>query len=584
MRFSTKVCAIVSSLGVALATQVMAQSPAPANEEDRLREALRRALDAQTPPVITPEAPPVVPVTPVVPPPSTTLVPPPSVTPVPRMEAPGAYTNVVSVPLSLEEAVRLALVHNLGLQVARYTPMIAEYDRRSLYGVYDPTFSSRVGRAESLREPGGINVNTGNLQPGTRSRTDVFEAEVTGLLPSGGSYGLSHVVNNNKVRTPQFIGTNEFGLPEFLNFGTDTWNSRAGITAVQPLLRDFWIDRARLAIKLGRTAVTISELDLEAQVMTVVNQVEQAYYDLIAARDLVRVREADVTVKKQFFDEQRRRVEVGTLAPLEEKLAQSELALSETALLFGRNEAATAEALLKGLIRENFLNHVNTHLVLTDRLLAVPATFELQNAVEEALLSRPDLQAQRVFLERFQIQLKYDKNQLLPRLDLQGTLGYNGLDTTLGGALKDIERREYRDTFYGVAITLPLTFTAERNNVKSTRAALAQQVVAVKNLEELIIRELENQIRLLRTHWTAIPLTREQVAYAQAALEAEQKKLQAGKSTSYNVLQLTSDLTTAQNIEIANLRDYNKALAELAFRKGKTLDRWRIDPPVRPNR
>lgn len=575
MRFTTTFCAIVSLLCGLAVPEVTAQAGNPAAVDSQVRDALRKALDAEAPPAT---AAPVAPAAVTKPAPEST----PQVAP--RVVLVPSSTNATTASLSLDEAIRLALVHNLSLQVQRYTPLIAEYDRRTLYGAYDPTFSSGVGWNETLREPGGINLNTGNTTPGTRSETRNAYAGLTGYLPSGMTYGLSHNVDRNYVATPQFVGTNSFGEAVYVKSSDTTYGSLAQFTATQPLLRDFWIDGTRLSIQLARRNVTISQLDLERMMMTVINTVEQAYYELIAQREVVRVREADVTVRKQFYDEQRRRVEVGTLAPLEEKLAQSEVAAAEIALLYARNDAVTAENNLKGLIRDDFLGQLNVRLSLTDSLLAVPATFDLQNAVQDSLQARPDLQAQRVNLEKLQIQLKYDYNQLFPRLDLTGTLGYNGLDQELSGALRDIRERTYDQNSVGLALSFPLTMHAERNARKSTKAAQAQAVVAVKQLEEAIIQEVEGQIRLLRTAWSAIPLTREQTAYAQAALEAEQKKLAAGKSTSFEVLSLARALTTAQVNEIATLRDYNRALSELAFRKGATLQRWRIDRPVPPSK
>ena len=468
--------------------------------------------------------------------------------------------------------------------MARYTPLIAEYDRRALYGDYDPTFTAGIRRDNSLREAGGLNLNTGNTTPGTRSRSYSGNLGLSGLLPSGATYDLTHNSTRDKVTTPREIGTNSFGDPVFVKNTDRTWRSAASATLTQPLLRDFWIDGTRLRIGLARQAVTRSQLDLERQIMLTVNMVEQSYYDLIALHELVRVSEADVAVKKQFLGEQRRRFEVGTLASIEEKLAQSEVARAEILLLYARNNAANGEAILKGMVRDNFLSQLNTRLALADRLLPVPATFELQNAVHYSLDSRPDLQSMRVLLEQSQIQLKFDKNQLYPSLDVFGTLGYNGLDKNLGGSLRDIRERSFEQTAIGASISFPLWMQAERNNLKATKAELAQAVVMVKQLEQTIIQEVEAQGRLLETYWRAIPLTREQTIYAQAALEAEQKKLAAGKSTSFNVLQLASALTSAQANEITTLRDYNKALAELSFRKASTLERWRIDRPARPTK
>lgn len=582
MRFTNNFCAIVSSVAVVTSAHVQAQAPAPAGNDEQVRDALRKALDTPAAAPTTPAAPAPVAPTPVAATPAvpaatsqaSVLVPPPS-------DPIWQTTNIINVSLSLDEAIRLALVHNLTLQVERYTPIIAEYDWRSLYGAYDPLFSAGIRRDNNTREAGGLNLNTGRQTPGTRSRTYYGDLGLSGLLPSGATYGLSEYSQRNKVTTPQAIGTNSFGQPVYVKNTDETWDSAAAATLTQPLLRDFWIDGTRLSIKLGERAVTRSQLDLERQIQFVVNTVEQAYYDLLGHHETVRVLESDVAVKKQFYDEQHRRVEVGTLAPLEEKLAQSELSKAEILLIYARNNALTAEATLKGLIRDNFLSQLNTRLALTDRLLPVAATFDLQGAVKYSLEARPDLQSLRVSLDQLQIQLKYDKNQLYPRLDVSGTLGYNGLDRNLGGSLDDIADRNYEQTSFGAALSFPLWTQRERNALKSTKAALAQSVMMVKQLEETIIQDVEVQVRLLETYWTTIPLTRQQTAYSQAALEAEKKKLEAGKSTTYNVLQLVSALAVSQNNEYATLRDYNKALAELAFRKGSTLERWRIDRPTR---
>jgi outer membrane protein TolC len=217
-------------------------------------------------------------------------------------------------------------------------------------------------------------------------------------------------------------------------------------------------------------------------------------------------------------------------------------------------------------------------------MLAIPAQLELFDAFREAVDKRPDLQAERLRLEQLQIQLKYDINQLFPSLDVLGTYGLNGLDSHLSGALGDQSDQRFPQYSFGVALTTPLTFWTERNNYKSTKSAKAQEVLRLKALEEQIVQDVDFQIRLLRTTWETLPLRRSQTAYEESALEAEKKKLDAGKSTTYNVLKIASDLTRARSDEIGTLRDYNQAISELHFRKGTTLERWRINPPQRENR
>jgi outer membrane protein len=597
MRFTKNLFALISSLAWATALQVGAQAPAqpPANppqDDAALRDALRKALEGGNAPATpaapvreTPVAPvtpatPIVPVTPIVP----TPVPATPLTTYPYVVTNSSLGTTGVVALSLRDAIALALEHNLDLQVFRYNPIISEYNRRSLFSVYDPTVSGSIGRAENNRESGGINLNTGNTQPGTRSKTETASFGLSGQTPIGTTYGLTHNVDHNIVNTPFLIGTNSFGEAVFGGRRSDTYNSQAAFSATQPLLRDFWINGDRLQIKLARRNVHIAELLFEREVMDIINRVEQAYYGLVAAREAVRVGEADVGVKKQFFEEQRRRVEVGILAPLDEKLAQAELAKSESALIDFRRIAADAESLLKGLIHDNYISQIRTEIQLTDRLLAMPATLELFDAFKEAMEKRPDLQQARLELEKANIQLKYDFNQLFPRLDAYGSLGYNGLDTSVGGALGDISDRTFEQTTYGLRLSFPLTMWGPRNTRKADEAVKEQAIWDLKRQEEAVIQEVDFEVRLIRTLWLQIPYTREVTVAQQAALEAEKKKLDAGKSTSFNVLKIASDLTTAQVAEIKAILTYNQALAELAFRKGTTLERWNIDRPQRANK
>src|SRR6185503_6953190 len=109
----------------------------------------------------------------------------------------------------------------------------------------------------------------------------------------------ANTLNRNKVITPFLLGTNSFGDPVFGTRKSDTYNAQSLFSVTQPLLRDFWVNSERLAIKLARRNVRISVLAFERQIMTVMNAVEQAYYSLVAAREQVRAGEADGAVKKQ---------------------------------------------------------------------------------------------------------------------------------------------------------------------------------------------------------------------------------------------------------------------------------------------
>lgn len=559
MRFTTIFSALASSSALLVSAQVVTQVPAPPvtpppatapkAEDARLREALRNSLSAN---VLSNET----------------------------GFAIAISTNAGTMPLSLDEAIRLGLEHNLQLQVDRYTPIISQFDYRRTYGVYDPIFSSEIGRATSTREGGGFNDITGEQFPASTSSRNYMLAGVDGYLPSGMTYGLGYDFGNQKANTPFQIGTNSFGQPIFGQRSTDTWDSGGVVSVRQPLLRNLWIDQPRLAIKLSRNNVRISELDFETSLMTVITTIEKAYYELIAARETVTVQISAVAVKQQFFDENTRRVQVGTLAPLDAQLAAADLALAQTELIVARNAAVTAESVLKGLISDNFISVLHTRLELTDKLLAVAANVDLQDAFKQAIENRPELQRARILLQNQNLQLKYDFNQLFPQLDLFGTWGVNGLDANLGGSLNDLSNKRFPEDRYGLSISVPLSLQSERMAYKASKAAKAQAILNLKQQEESVIQAVYDDARRVQTLWEIIPLTRERTIYSKAALEAEQKKVTAGKSTTYDVLNIASDLTRAQVNEIIAVRNYNVALADLAFRQGTTLQRRNVDRPL----
>ena len=134
---------------------------------------------------------------------------------------------------------------------------------------------------------------------------------------------------------------------------------------------------------------------------------------------------------------------------------------------------------------------------------------------------------------------------------------------------------------YGGRIVIPLGNGAARNRYKSSKAAQEQSVLLVKKLEQDIMVQIDNAIKLAQSNYERVGATRSAREYAEAALAAEEKKLENGKSTSFFVLQLQRDLTAAQSDEINALVQYRRSLAQLAQAEGSALERQRIDLSVK---
>jgi outer membrane protein len=130
---------------------------------------------------------------------------------------------------------------------------------------------------------------------------------------------------------------------------------------------------------------------------------------------------------------------------------------------------------------------------------------------------------------------------------------------------------------YGAQLSVPLSNTGPRNQYKSTKATLEQIVLQLKQLEQSVMVQIDNAVKQAQSDYQSVNATRSARTYAEAALDAEQKKYNVGKSTTFTVLQLQNTLTADRAAEIRALANYNEDLANLAQQEGSTLERNGID-------
>jgi len=472
-------------------------------------------------------------------------------------------------PIALAECISLALSNNLDLRVERYVPQLALYELRAAQAGYEPMLelSGQHGHDES-----GSRILSGGFSiPGSQSDSDSFSSGLGGLLPWGMRYDLSASASDR------------YGKSFFLDINTnlvadpfENAQSTASIGLTQPLLKNFWIDGTRLNIAVAKNRLKHSELGLRQRIIEVVTSVELAYYDLIFARETVKVQEKAVELAARLAQENKRRVEVGALAPLDEKQAEAQAAASRADLLQAQRGLAASENALKRKLTSEFADWSATELQPAEELTAPLHVFDLQNSWSRGLSQRPDLLQARLDLERQGIRLKYDRNQLFPQLDVFGTYGYNGSGNEFANSLNEVGDRERPFYFFGGRFSIPLGNGAARNTYRGSKAAHEQGLLMLKRLEQDILVQIDDAIKLAKASYERIKATGEARQYAEAALQAEQKKLESGKSTSFEVLRLQRDLTTARSDEISALTQYNRNLAQLSHFEASTLDRLGI--------
>jgi HAE1 family hydrophobic/amphiphilic exporter-1 len=482
--------------------------------------------------------------------------------------------------LSLTECVQLALSRNLDLQIQQLTTDIARYDLKAAYGVFLPSFSIQA-RHDSLSAPGNFDVDGFNPDFPYQLETDTITPMLAGTLPIGLSYEFGGNVDRRDART-DFSSDPDNSAPFLWGIrNTNNYFAAGGLTGRQHLLKDFWIDQERLTIVLGRKTLKMSQELLKFQVMRTVLAAELAYYDLIAARETVKAQEKALETSRRFVAEMRRRVEVGDIPALDADQAESEHQNTLTALYAAREALATQQNVLKSLISDDFRRWAEVEFVPTDLLLAIPSEPDRSESFQSALRNRPDLAEARLAIDKSDAVVRFRYNQLFPSLDLIGRYGGVGVDTEATGAIGDVATFRDPQYYYGAVLTIPLSNSKERNAYRASKAARQIAELQLKRAEEGVLLQVADWVNRVQSRYKQVGSSRLARSYAASALAAEEKKLANGLSTTFVVLQLQEALVRASTTELKALADYNKALAQLAFADGTTLERHHLKVETR---
>lgn len=478
-------------------------------------------------------------------------------------------TNAPAVrALSLPDCIQEALTHNLDVQIVRYNPQISLYNLNAAYSGYDPTLNIS-GQHNYDVSGGGLNANQLAI-PSSTSDQNSFNSDIGGSLPWGLKYDFSGNVSDKYGTT--YSGTTNILARPFENSGGSI---QVGLT--QPLLKNFWIDTTRLNIRVAKNKLQQSEQGLRLQIIFTATAVANAYYELIFARENAKVQQQALELAQTQLGQDRQRVQLGSLAPLDVKQDEAQAAQSKASLIAAQNTLSIDQNALKSLLSDtNYLSWHATDIQPAETLEAPLQLFDLQDSWNKGMSGRPDLLQARLNVEQQGIQLKFYRNQLFPELDLIGTYGFNGGGSgsqEFSGAFGRINEGNQPFYTYGAQLSVPLGNIGPRNQYKVTKATRQQVVLQLKQLEQNVMVQIDNAVKQAQSTYESVDATRQARIYAEAAFDAEQKKYAVGKSTTFTVLQLQTALTTARSNEIRALANYNEALANLAAQEGSTLER-----------
>ena len=468
--------------------------------------------------------------------------------------------------MSMQDCIQQALRHNLDVQIQRYNPEIALYNLRASYGGFDPTLSLSGTHSFNV-QPGSILAN-GLQTPADTIKDNTFNGGLSGELPfTGLQYDFTGNINQEHLLS---FATN--GLP------TTTRNSSGsiGVQLTQPLLKGAWIDSTRLTIQVDKNRLQYNEQGFRYQVITSITSVENAYYELIFALENLKVQQEALDLSQTQLDQDKQRLQIGTVAQLSVQQDQSQVAQNLANVITAQSTLETDQNVLKNLITDNYLSWHDSDVQPSETLTAPLVLFDLQDSWSRGMTERPDLLQYRLNVEEEGIQLKFDRNQLFPELDVIGTYGWNGAGSVYSGTLGEIGQGSFPYYSFGGQFSMPLSLQNARNTFKSQKITLQQAVLQLKQFEQNVLVSIDNAVKTAQSDYESVDATRQARIYAEAALDAEQKTYAVGKATTFEVLTYQNNLTAARGQEIRSLANYEEALANLYASEGSTLDRLGI--------
>jgi outer membrane protein len=536
------------------------------------------------------------------------------------------------LPLSLQDAIALALENSMDIVVQRYTPWMGDVSllkaRAGGYG-YGTPGSIAVGSTANLPELYYDPVLTQSISI-TDASTPVANPYTSGLGASG----------STTTAQPLFYHASVFNTSYSQNFVTGAslsvaWdNTRYSSTAAnffnpyvqsaltvsfqQQLLAGAGRFVNRRNILIAENNRKIADLQFSQQAITTITNTITAYWELVYARENVKVQEQAVKVSEKLYSDNKKQLAIGTMAPLEVTRAESELASDRQNLIIAQTTELQDQLALKNYISKDPMasDLLDVEIIPLDKP-ETPATVAIapfEDSVKEAFQKRPDLQEQYFNLKNAQIDVKATRNALLPTATfgaqytsngLAGNSAIEGAPTTVPGApivdatgapipglflpetvtpttgtyhsgLGTAQSQIFHNAFpiYSGSVTLSLPLRNRANQADSIHAQLVERQfeAEVQQTKNNAVLDVRNTIIAVEQGRAAVEAATKARELQQQTFDAEQKKYQLGASTVYNVILTQRDLITAQGTELRDLANLAEAKANYDRALGRTLE------------
>jgi len=467
--------------------------------------------------------------------------------------------------VSLDQAIERALEKNLDIQREKLNPQMQDYTLQAARAAFRPTLNGNLSYNNASAQ------STSQLDGGARTTTQrtSFGTSMSQRLPWQGGQ-VSFNFSNNRTSTDNSFSTRN---PNF--------SSNLTFQYTQPLLAGRTIDSQRNSLDTGQIQRQITDIALLTQIENIKNQVRSAYWALRQSIEAIEIQRRSLELSRRNYDDNKVKVEVGTVAEIDLVQLESQIANGEQSLLAAEIAWRNAEIAFKRLVVESasddfFRATINPTDLPSYEMTAV----DIPAAVTRAIAQRADIETARQNMQISEMNLELTKNSVKPSLGLSASYALAGVGgplfnrSGLGGTAILVEDGNYFDALRSIAkidtptwnvglnFSKPLGLSAQKANYLRAQLSLDQQKTSLKKTEldiETAVTRAGLDVQSTYKQLLAAQKSREA---AERTLEAELTRFSVGMSTNFQVISLQNSLTAARNNELTATIRYINAIAE----------------------
>lgn len=491
-----------------------------------------------------------------------------------------------AVRMSLNECLSRALEHNFDLVIAQKDPEIAKQNVTFQKAAFDPALGAGLThtavRTEQITQidPGTLTATA--KKSSSRSINDAITANLTQKL----SFGASYTVSANGATSPPLsssIFNQNLGIQ--INSQTDRpkdWGY--GLNFRLPFLRGFGPTVNEASLLIAKHDVNISDRELRRRAEVTIKSVEDAYWNLLAAREAQKVAEQALQLAQQLYELNKKKVDVGTLAPIEITQAEANVASNVEGTIRTKEAVRNSEDVLRGLLAVPREDRLWTATIIpTETPFSEPISIDEVEAIRVASEHRAEIANAREQIEVSKLSEAAAQNGVMHQLDLNA--GWSRSRAESGSSVSyappsvffpphtyESVGRTSPDWSVGLTYAYPIGNRAAKSSYAIAKLNREKSETTLESVMQDVLVDVRTAVRAVTSGYERVTAGRKNVELQTKKLDAEQKKFDNGMSTSFEVFTFQTDLRNAQLSLIQALLDYNKSLADLERAKGTLLE------------